>query len=324
MLKGLLTFGLTRRPIVLLILMIMTIPMSNHSVDIDLPVPSNVPAPPVETVKNKIVLTPEGAILWNGTPITDNQLVGNLQATRTMAVDVEYWPTFDASLMMGQGSRDQILQSYRDVRDRLLRRVYRSASSSFFSRERTGAGGVVALEFYAVRPREPASRRRSVACWEAMPRRRSRSMGLSVMYRIGPSGRAGVQQGFEQPAESFLHLAAETGLLFRIEEWVLGEACRQAAFWRDAGGPTLTATGAMLGTPGYMPPEQLAGSDVTVVSYGPTMPVLLAASCMFALKLSLIALELNAAIRCGLVAAVSLVVMYVYFYVVAPAAARVE
>ena len=54
------------------------------------------------------------------------------------------------------------------------------------------------------------------------------------------------------------------------------------------------------------------------------IPVLLAASCMFALKLSLIPLELNAAIRCGLVAVVSLVVMYVYLYVVAPAAARVE
>lgn len=46
-----------------------------------------------------------------------------LELTRTMAVDVEYWPTFDASLMMGQGSRDQIMQSYREVRDRLFQRV---------------------------------------------------------------------------------------------------------------------------------------------------------------------------------------------------------
>lgn len=54
------------------------------------------------------------------------------------------------------------------------------------------------------------------------------------------------------------------------------------------------------------------------------MPVLMAASCMFMLKSFLVALELNAAIRCGLVAALSLVVMYVYLYVAAPAAARVE
>lgn len=46
-----------------------------------------------------------------------------LEMTRTMAVDVEYWPTFDASLMMGQGSRDQTLASYRAVRDRLFNRL---------------------------------------------------------------------------------------------------------------------------------------------------------------------------------------------------------
>jgi protein-tyrosine-phosphatase len=46
-----------------------------------------------------------------------------LELTRTMAVDVEYWPTFDASLMVGQGSRDQVLGSYRAVRDRLFKRI---------------------------------------------------------------------------------------------------------------------------------------------------------------------------------------------------------
>ena len=46
-----------------------------------------------------------------------------LELTRTMAVDVEYWPTFDASLMVGQGSREQTLQSYRTVRDRLFERI---------------------------------------------------------------------------------------------------------------------------------------------------------------------------------------------------------
>jgi protein-tyrosine-phosphatase len=46
-----------------------------------------------------------------------------LELTRTMAVDVEYWPTFDATMFVGHGSREQILQAYRDVRDQLFRRI---------------------------------------------------------------------------------------------------------------------------------------------------------------------------------------------------------
>ncbi len=46
-----------------------------------------------------------------------------LEWTRTMAVDVEYWPTFDASIMQGHGSREQILESYRAVRDRIFKRI---------------------------------------------------------------------------------------------------------------------------------------------------------------------------------------------------------
>jgi protein-tyrosine-phosphatase len=46
-----------------------------------------------------------------------------LELTRTMAVDVEYWPTFDATLMVGQGSREQTLQAYRTVRDQLFKRI---------------------------------------------------------------------------------------------------------------------------------------------------------------------------------------------------------
>jgi protein-tyrosine-phosphatase len=48
-----------------------------------------------------------------------------LELTRTMAVDVEYWPTFDASLMVGQGNREQTLEIYRRVRDQLFQRIKR-------------------------------------------------------------------------------------------------------------------------------------------------------------------------------------------------------
>jgi protein-tyrosine-phosphatase len=48
-----------------------------------------------------------------------------LELTRTMAVDVEYWPTFDATAMVGHGSREQVLAAYRGVRDQLFQRIKR-------------------------------------------------------------------------------------------------------------------------------------------------------------------------------------------------------
>ena len=44
-----------------------------------------------------------------------------LELTRTIAADVEYWPTPDPSLE--QGSREQRLDAYRDVRDMLSQRI---------------------------------------------------------------------------------------------------------------------------------------------------------------------------------------------------------
>jgi protein-tyrosine-phosphatase len=44
-----------------------------------------------------------------------------LEMTRTMAIDAVYWPTFDPSATAG--SREQILDSYREVRDTLMRKI---------------------------------------------------------------------------------------------------------------------------------------------------------------------------------------------------------
>jgi len=44
-----------------------------------------------------------------------------LELTRTMAIEAEYWPTLDPSVV--SGSREQILDSYRAVRDGLVRRI---------------------------------------------------------------------------------------------------------------------------------------------------------------------------------------------------------
>lgn len=46
-----------------------------------------------------------------------------LELTRTMAADVEYWPTLDCSLALSQPKRDVILTAYRGVRDDLFRRI---------------------------------------------------------------------------------------------------------------------------------------------------------------------------------------------------------
>lgn len=44
-----------------------------------------------------------------------------LELTRSMAVDVEYWPTADPTTVTG--TREQILAAYRDVRERLKARI---------------------------------------------------------------------------------------------------------------------------------------------------------------------------------------------------------
>ena len=44
-----------------------------------------------------------------------------LEFTRTLAVDVVYWPTLDATGI--EGSREIVLDAYRDVRDGLRSRI---------------------------------------------------------------------------------------------------------------------------------------------------------------------------------------------------------
>jgi protein-tyrosine-phosphatase len=44
-----------------------------------------------------------------------------LELTRTLAADVEYWPTADPTAV--EGSREQRLNAYREVRDQLAERI---------------------------------------------------------------------------------------------------------------------------------------------------------------------------------------------------------
>jgi biopolymer transport protein ExbD len=69
--------------LVLLIMFIITIPIQTHAVKLDLPVDQpNSPPPPIDPVKNKVVITAQGQILWNGNPVSPEQLRQNLELSQ--------------------------------------------------------------------------------------------------------------------------------------------------------------------------------------------------------------------------------------------------
>jgi biopolymer transport protein ExbD len=70
--------------LVLLIMFITTIPPQSHAVKLDLPQNSNTPPPPIDPVKNKIVILANGAILWNGAQVNQQQLRQFLEASQQM------------------------------------------------------------------------------------------------------------------------------------------------------------------------------------------------------------------------------------------------
>ncbi|HVF83850.1 MAG TPA: biopolymer transporter ExbD [Sphingomicrobium sp.] len=71
--------------LVLIIMLIITIPVQTHAVKLDLPQQNqqNTP-PPIDPVKNKIVVTAGGAVLWNGSPVNLVQLRQFLDQTQQM------------------------------------------------------------------------------------------------------------------------------------------------------------------------------------------------------------------------------------------------
>lgn len=71
--------------LVLLIMFIITIPIQNHAVKLDLPQPDpNQQQPLIDPVKNKIVITQAGAVLWNGLPVNLVQLRTYLDASQQL------------------------------------------------------------------------------------------------------------------------------------------------------------------------------------------------------------------------------------------------
>ncbi len=71
--------------LVLLIMFIITIPIQTHAVKLDLPVDQgDTTPPPIDPVKNKIVIMPDGVVTWNGAPVDAVTLRQYLDITTTM------------------------------------------------------------------------------------------------------------------------------------------------------------------------------------------------------------------------------------------------
>jgi biopolymer transport protein ExbD len=71
--------------LVLLIMLIITIPIQTHAVKLDLPVNQpNQPPPPVNPVKNILSINAQDQVLWNGSPVTMQQLRSYLDTTQQM------------------------------------------------------------------------------------------------------------------------------------------------------------------------------------------------------------------------------------------------
>ena len=71
--------------LVLLIMFIITIPIQTHAVKLDLPQQqTNQPPPPIDPVKNKLVITAQDQVQWNGSPVTLPQLRQYLDVTQQM------------------------------------------------------------------------------------------------------------------------------------------------------------------------------------------------------------------------------------------------
>jgi biopolymer transport protein ExbD len=71
--------------LVLLIMFIITIPIQTHAVKLDLPVnqPNQTP-PPINPVKNILSINAQDQVLWNGQPVSMEQLRQYLDRTQQM------------------------------------------------------------------------------------------------------------------------------------------------------------------------------------------------------------------------------------------------
>ena len=74
--------------LVLLVMFIITIPLQTHAVKLDLPRDCR-DCPVPDPIRNKVVITGDGAILWNGTAVSQQALAQTLALTSRMSPEPE-------------------------------------------------------------------------------------------------------------------------------------------------------------------------------------------------------------------------------------------
>src|SRR5688572_17795019 len=89
--------------LVLLVMIIFTIPMATHSLELPLPQDGRVTAP--DPVKNKVVLTSDGAVLWNGDAVTQGELATLLHQTLQFPTEPELQFEPEATASYDQAAR---------------------------------------------------------------------------------------------------------------------------------------------------------------------------------------------------------------------------
>jgi biopolymer transport protein ExbD len=96
--------------LVLLIMFIITIPVAVNSVDIDLPTPTPITdPPPIDPIKNKVVLTAAEQILWNGNQLSEGEL--RTQLTESLKLVPEPELQFEPEPLASYELSARVLQS---------------------------------------------------------------------------------------------------------------------------------------------------------------------------------------------------------------------
>ena len=98
--------------LVLLIMFIITIPVATHSVNIPLPSGDPPDSPiDIDPVKNKLFITDDDELLWNGNPITEANLVSLLNDSLALPTEPElqYEPSAQASYEKASKTLDIVM-----------------------------------------------------------------------------------------------------------------------------------------------------------------------------------------------------------------------
>lgn len=94
--------------LVLLIMFIITIPIQTHAVKVDLPQPNpDQPQNLIDPISNKVVITAQGQLTWNDTPIDEVTLAQYLE--QTLTIDPQPELHFQPDPMARYETVDQVL-----------------------------------------------------------------------------------------------------------------------------------------------------------------------------------------------------------------------